>query len=142
MSMNPQVDAMLATRFAQLDRFDYVQLAEVLRVCAAAPSLSAAGRVLFAHTLSQRKTSNDADRLRKYLARFDLQFDEIAAAAEANADDQRRALADYQARPQRYGRRIKDLRARSGALLRDFEASAADAKQMADLHRQIASEMH
>nr|MBP9088118.1 RNA repair transcriptional activator RtcR [Kofleriaceae bacterium] len=56
MAMNPQVDAMLTTRFAQLDRFDYVQLADVLRVCAAAPSLSAAGRVLFAHTLSQRKT--------------------------------------------------------------------------------------
>lgn len=83
MSMIPQVDAMLATRFAQLDRFDYVQLAEVLRVCAAAPSLSAAGRVLFAHTLSQRKTSNDADRLRKYLARFNLQFEDIAAAARS-----------------------------------------------------------
>ncbi len=83
MSTNPQVDAMLATRFTQLDRFDYVQLAEVLRVCAAAPSLSAAGRTLFAFTLSQRKTSNDADRLRKYLARFNLQFEDIAAAARA-----------------------------------------------------------
>ena len=83
MSTNPQVDAMLATRFTQLDRFDYVQLAEVLRVCAAAPSLSAAGRTLFAFTLSQRKTSNDADRLRKYLARFSLQFEDIAAAARA-----------------------------------------------------------
>ena len=79
-TMPPHIDAMLATRFAQLDRFDYVQLAEVLRVCASSPSLSAAGRVLFAHTLSQRKTNNDADRLRKYLARFNLQFDEIAAA--------------------------------------------------------------
>ena len=69
-------------------------------------------------------------------------FDEIAATASANADEQRRALADYQARPERYGRRIKDLRARSGALLRDFEASAADAKQMAQLHRDIAAEMH
>ncbi len=78
---SPALDAMLTTRFAHLDRFDYVQLAEVLRVCAASPSLSAAGRMLFAHTLSQRKTSNDADRLRKYLARFDLQFDEISAAA-------------------------------------------------------------
>ena len=83
MSTNPQVDAMLATRFTQLDRFDYVQLAEVLRVCAAAPSLSAAGRTLFAFTLSQRKTSNDADRLRKYLARFNLQFEDIVAAARS-----------------------------------------------------------
>ena len=68
-------------------------------------------------------------------------FDEIAASEAANAEEQRRALADYQARPHRYGRRIKDLRARSGAMLRDFEAGAADAKAMADLHRQIAAEM-
>ncbi len=82
-TMPPHIDAMLATRFAQLDRFDYVQLAEVLRVCASSPSLSAAGRVLFAHTLSQRKTSNDADRLRKYLARFNLQFEDIATAGRS-----------------------------------------------------------
>lgn len=69
-------------------------------------------------------------------------FDEIAATEEANAEEQRRALADYQARPHRYGRRIKDLRARSGAMLRDFEAGAADAKAMAALHREIAAEMH
>lgn len=66
-------------------------------------------------------------------------FEEIAKTAEANADEQRRMLADYQARPHRYGRRIKDLRARSSALLRDFEASAKDARQMAELHRQIGS---
>ncbi|WP_139558992.1 hypothetical protein [Methylotetracoccus oryzae] len=66
-------------------------------------------------------------------------FEELAQTAEANADEQRRMLADYQARPHRYGRRIKDLRARSSALLRDFEAAAKDARQMAELHRQIGS---
>jgi predicted phage gp36 major capsid-like protein len=66
-------------------------------------------------------------------------FEELAQTAEANADEQRRMLADYQARPHRYGRRIKDLRARASALLRDFEAAARDARQMAELHRQIGS---
>ena len=80
---SPALSAIMTARFSQLDRFDYVQLADVLRVCAAAPSLSAAGRVLFAHTLSQRKTSNDADRLRKYLARFDLSFEDVASAARS-----------------------------------------------------------
>ena len=68
-------------------------------------------------------------------------FEEIARTAEANADEQRRVLADYQARPHQYGRRIKDLRARSSALLRDYEASANDARKMAELHRQIGSDL-
>jgi hypothetical protein len=68
-----------------------------------------------------------------------IHFEDLAKTAEANADEQRRMLADYQARPHRYGRRIKDLRARSSALLRDFEAEAKDARQMAELHRQMGS---
>jgi transcriptional regulatory protein RtcR len=69
--------ALLGPRAAELDRFDRVQLADVTAVCAAAPSLSAAGRVLFARSRAQRTTRNDADRLRKYLARFGLDFDAI-----------------------------------------------------------------
>jgi transcriptional regulatory protein RtcR len=69
---------LLAARRAQLDRFDYVQLADVLCVCARSTSLSAAGRVLFAQSLQQRTSSNDADRLRKYLARFALQWEQVA----------------------------------------------------------------
>jgi transcriptional regulatory protein RtcR len=61
-----------AERLAALDRFDRAQLAEVLRVCASATSLSDAGRRLFAVSRQRRTTANDADRLRKYLARFDL----------------------------------------------------------------------
>jgi transcriptional regulatory protein RtcR len=59
-------------RIAQLDRFDRAQLAEVLRVCAGAASLSDAGRTLFSISRQRRTTANDADRLRKYLARFGL----------------------------------------------------------------------
>ena len=36
-----------------------------------------AGRVLFAHSLAHRTTKNDADRLRKYLARFGLTFEQL-----------------------------------------------------------------
>ena len=56
--------------FAALDRFDRVQLAEVVRVVLRTRNLSAAGRELFAASRTRRKSVNDADRVRKYLARF------------------------------------------------------------------------
>ena len=62
----------------ELDRFDQVQLAEVIRVCRRARSLSEAGRLLFAASRRRRKSVNDADRLRKYLARFDLDWDRVS----------------------------------------------------------------
>jgi transcriptional regulatory protein RtcR len=70
---------LLGARADELDRFDRVQLADVVGVCAGSASLSAAGRVLFARSLATRTTKNDADRLRKYLARFDLDFEAIRA---------------------------------------------------------------
>jgi transcriptional regulatory protein RtcR len=66
-----------AERAAKLDRFDRVQLEDVLGVCQSARNLSAAGRELFAASRSERTSVNDADRLRKYLARFDLDFAEL-----------------------------------------------------------------
>lgn len=57
---------------AALDRFDRVQLAEVIRVCLGAKSISEAGRILFAESRKRRRTTNDADRVRKYLARYAL----------------------------------------------------------------------
>ena len=61
----------------QLDRFDRAQLAEVLRVCVGSRSLSEAGRALFAASRGRRASTNDADRLRKYLARFGLSWQVI-----------------------------------------------------------------
>jgi transcriptional regulatory protein RtcR len=58
-----------------LDRFDRVQLQDVLLVCAAEKNLSAAGRALFAESRKTRSSTNDADRLRKYLTRFGLSFE-------------------------------------------------------------------
>jgi transcriptional regulatory protein RtcR len=61
-----------------LDRFDRVQLADVVRVCSASRSPSDAGRELFAASRTKRRTVNDADRLRKYLARFGLSWQDVA----------------------------------------------------------------
>ena len=60
-----------------LDLFDRYQLAAVLTICRQSASLSEAGRKLFAVSRQQKKQPNDADRLRKYLARFDLSWDAI-----------------------------------------------------------------
>jgi transcriptional regulatory protein RtcR len=60
-----------------LDLFDKVQLATVLRICRQNETASAAGRALFAQSRLEKKSRNDADRLVKYLARFELKFDEV-----------------------------------------------------------------
>jgi transcriptional regulatory protein RtcR len=59
---------------AELDRFDRVQLEDVLHACRSATSLSSAGRLLFDRSRERKRSANDADRLRKYLARFDLDW--------------------------------------------------------------------
>jgi transcriptional regulatory protein RtcR len=64
-------------KLAEIDPFDRVQLAETLRVCRRSRSLSEAGRLLFSASRTRRATSNDADRLRKYLLRFGLDWDKV-----------------------------------------------------------------
>jgi transcriptional regulatory protein RtcR len=66
-----------AETLRRLDHFDRVQLAEVLRVCTRSATLSDAGRKLFAVSRDRRSRHNDADRLRKYLARFGLRWQDI-----------------------------------------------------------------
>ncbi|MEO1731329.1 MAG: RNA repair transcriptional activator RtcR [Pseudomonadota bacterium] len=61
----------------QIDPFDRVQLDYVVSICRKSRSLSEAGRMLFAKSREQRKSTNDADRLRKYLARFGVSWDQI-----------------------------------------------------------------
>lgn len=62
---------------AQLDDFDRVQLEAVVNVCRNATSLSAAGRQLFAKSRLSKAQPNDADRLRKYLARFNVSWNDL-----------------------------------------------------------------
>ena len=71
-----------AERARELDRFDRVQLNDVLHVCREAKSLSSAGRELFAASLAKRTSQNDAARLSKYLARFGLHMDVIQNGLE------------------------------------------------------------
>lgn len=63
-----------ADQLAEIDPFDRVQLAHVVAVCRHSRSLSDAGRSLFAVSRTRRASTNDADRLRKYLARFGLDW--------------------------------------------------------------------
>ncbi len=60
-----------------LDPSDPGQLAHVVAACRGSRSLSEAGRTLFAASRARRSSSNDADRLRKYLARFGLSWAEL-----------------------------------------------------------------
>jgi transcriptional regulatory protein RtcR len=62
---------------ARLDPFDTVQLSSVIRMCRGHASASAAGRALFSSSRLEKKSSNDADRLAKYLGRFGLRFDDL-----------------------------------------------------------------
>ncbi|WP_323142237.1 RNA repair transcriptional activator RtcR [Massilia phyllosphaerae] len=72
------LDALLGEAVAaQLDRFDALQLQAVIRVCRASKSLSEAGRSLFAVSRQAKRQPNDADRLKKYLARFGLAWDAL-----------------------------------------------------------------
>jgi transcriptional regulatory protein RtcR len=61
----------------KLDLFDRVQLAAVLNVCRECRSMAEAGRRLFAISRQARTSNNDSDRLKKYLARFGLGWDDI-----------------------------------------------------------------
>lgn len=64
-------------QLAQLDLFDHLQLPAVIKVCRECNSLSEAGRRLFAVSRAQRASTNDADRLRKYLGRFGLEWSDL-----------------------------------------------------------------
>jgi transcriptional regulatory protein RtcR len=66
-------------RLREIDPFDLVQLEYVLRACRESRTLSEAGRALFAVSRQKRSQANDADRLRKYLLRFHLDWDRVVA---------------------------------------------------------------
>ncbi|MDF1852884.1 MAG: RNA repair transcriptional activator RtcR [Verrucomicrobiales bacterium] len=61
----------------EIDRFDRVQLAEVIAVCRESRTQSEAGRVLFSASRKRRKVTNDSDRVRKYLAKFGLDWEKV-----------------------------------------------------------------
>lgn len=66
-----------AEEIEKIDLFDRLQLESVIGVCLRARSLSEAGRKLFQASRLRKASGNDADRLRKYLARFGLSWERI-----------------------------------------------------------------
>lgn len=76
-SITDAATSMLGVAAAALDLFDRCQLNVVIGICETATSLSEAGRTLFAASRQGKKQPNDADRLRKYLARFGLEFEQL-----------------------------------------------------------------
>lgn len=70
-------DLMSEEEIAKLDLFDQLQLTNVVQVCRESKSLSDAGRRLFAVSRTTRTSTNDADRLRKYLSRFGLSWQDV-----------------------------------------------------------------
>lgn len=75
---NQSVEHILPNAITEgLDHIDKHQLNEVIRVCRQASSLSHAGRTLFDQSRTRRRSHNDADRLRKYLSKYGLTFDDV-----------------------------------------------------------------
>lgn len=64
--------------WAEIDPFDKAQLDYVIQVCRNARSLSEAGRNLYSVSRTAKANPNDADRLRKYLARFGLTWQRLS----------------------------------------------------------------
>jgi len=71
-------DIMGMVAAAQLDVCDAMQLAGVIGVCLQSNSLSDAGRKLFGVSREAKSKPNDADRLKKYLARFGLDWERVS----------------------------------------------------------------
>ena len=70
-----------AKKLAVIDLFDRVQLAAVIRICRASRTMAEAGRKLFAASRARRSVTNDSDRVKKFLARFGLDW-KTATGAE------------------------------------------------------------
>ncbi|WP_227430028.1 RNA repair transcriptional activator RtcR [Psychrobacter sp. I-STPA6b] len=61
-----------------IDPFEAVQLAYVITVCQGQKSQASAGRYLYANSRDKLKNPNDSDRLRKYLLKFGLKFEDLS----------------------------------------------------------------
>jgi transcriptional regulatory protein RtcR len=71
------VSAQFSVLSEEIDPFDRVQLDFVIKTCRESKTLSDAGRKLFAVSRAKRSKMNDADRLKKYLKRFDLTWEQV-----------------------------------------------------------------
>lgn len=68
-------------------------------------------------------------------------YEDIAKAMDADAEEERRMLEQYQRQPHKYGKRILDLKARAQAMVMDFEKAAQESRKMAEYHRKFAEDL-
>ncbi len=63
--------------FESLDLFDQIQLEQVIQTCKQSKSMADAGRKLFNKSRLEKSASNDSQRLRNYLKKYDLEFKQL-----------------------------------------------------------------
>lgn len=84
-TQKPAQDADILLRYldpiqlSEIDEFDQIQLRGVLQVCENAKSMADAGRQLFAASRQQRNSTNDSDRVKKYLNKFGLSWERFSS---------------------------------------------------------------
>jgi transcriptional regulatory protein RtcR len=67
-------------RLAAMNAFDRVQVAYIVDLCRKCRCLSEAGRLLFSASRNRQASTNDADRLRKYLNRFGIEWSQVLSS--------------------------------------------------------------
>lgn len=70
-------DVLSKAEMDKMDLFDKLQLSAVIDICRHSTTMSDAGRKLFAASRSEKTKPNDADRVKKYLAKFGLSWDAL-----------------------------------------------------------------
>lgn len=81
--LTARIHQLLGGRAEALDRVEFVQVVEVLKVIAQTGSMAEAGRELFAQSRSLKANPNDSDRIRKWLLRYDLVYADVKEALSA-----------------------------------------------------------
>jgi len=64
-------------QLAEIDLFDRLQLREVVKLCQNSKSLAEAGRALFHASRDKKSSTNDSHRLKQYLHKFGLSFQQL-----------------------------------------------------------------
>ncbi|WP_020409881.1 RNA repair transcriptional activator RtcR [Hahella ganghwensis] len=64
-------------QITEIDLFDQLQLRQVIAICQESRTMSDAGRQLFNRSRLKKSSTNDSHRLRQYLSKFGLSFEEL-----------------------------------------------------------------
>ena len=63
--------------YDNIDTFEQAQLVQVIRICKESKSMADAGRKLFDKSRLQKSASNDSQRLKVYLKKYDIDFKQL-----------------------------------------------------------------